>query len=61
MKKAIMIGAGQIGRGFIGMELERAGYHVLFADINKEVIEDLQQRGEYTVTMIDTEIVENLV
>ena len=34
MNKAIMIGAGQIGRGFIGMELEQAGYHVLFADIN---------------------------
>ncbi len=61
MNKAIMIGAGQIGRGFIGMELERAGYHVLFADINKEVIDDLRQRGEYTVTMIDAEIVETLV
>ena len=61
MKKAIMIGAGQIGRGFIGMELERAGYHVLFADINREVIEDLQRRGQYTVCMLDTQKVETVV
>lgn len=61
MKKAIMIGAGQIGRGFIGMELERAGYHVLFADINREVIADLQQRGQYSVYMLDTQKVETVV
>ena len=28
MNRAIIIGAGQIGRGFIGMEMEKAGYHV---------------------------------
>ena len=61
MKKAIMIGAGQIGRGFIGMELERAGYHVLFADINQAVIEDINTRGEYRVQMLDTECVETVV
>lgn len=61
MNKAIMIGAGQIGRGFIGMELERAGYHVLFADINQAVIDDLNARGEYTVHMVDTECVDTVV
>ena len=61
MNKAIMIGAGQIGRGFIGMELEKAGYHVLFADINQAVIDDINKRGEYTVHMVDTECVDTVV
>lgn len=56
-----MIGAGQIGRGFIGMELEKAGYHVLFADIDEAVIGDINSRGEYTVHMIDTECVDTVV
>ena len=61
MVKAIMIGAGQIGRGFIGMELEKAGYHVLFADINQAVIDDINARGEYTVHMMDAECVDTVV
>lgn len=61
MNKAIMIGAGQIGRGFIGMELEKAGYHVLFADINQTVIDDINTRKEYTVHMVDTECVDTVV
>ena len=41
MNRAIIIGAGQIGRGFIGMEMEKAGYHVTFAYINMDVINDM--------------------
>lgn len=51
--KAVMIGAGNIGRGFIGMLLEKAGYHVTFADVNQDVINDINTRGEYTVHMLD--------
>lgn len=61
MKKAVMIGAGQIGRGFIGMLLEKAGYHVIFADINQSVIDDINTRHEYTVHLMDTECIETTV
>ena len=53
MKKAVLIGAGQYGRGVIGMLLEQSGYHVLFVDTNDSVIQDIQTRGEYTVRRID--------
>lgn len=55
MKKAVMIGAGNIGRGFIGMLLAQAGMEVLFADVNTAVIDDINRRGEYTVHLLDTE------
>ena len=55
MKKAVLIGAGQYGRGVIGMLLSRAGYHVVLADINEAVLQDIRERGEYTVRRIDRE------
>lgn len=53
MKKAVLIGAGQFGRGVIGMLLEQSGYHVVFADVNEAVIQDINGRGEYQVRRID--------
>ncbi len=53
MKKAVLIGAGQFGRGVIAMLLEQSGYHVVLADINEDVIRDINTRGEYVVRRID--------
>jgi len=53
MKKAIQFGAGNIGRGFIGLVLEQAGYHVVFADINQQMIDRLNTDKEYVVHVID--------
>ncbi|MFD2329263.1 mannitol-1-phosphate 5-dehydrogenase [Cohnella sp. GCM10020058] len=53
--KALHFGAGNIGRGFIGLLLSRAGYEVIFSDVNKTLVDALRERGEYTVTLADDE------
>ena len=52
MKKFVMYGAGNIGRGFIGQLFSGAGYSVGFVDINKEVISRLNQDKQYPVDVV---------
>ena len=54
MKKAIQFGAGNIGRGFIGALLSKAGYHVVFADENTEIINKINSDKKYTIHVMDT-------
>lgn len=49
--KAVQFGAGNIGRGFIGMQLSGAGYEVCFVARNERQIALLQKRGQYTVML----------
>lgn len=49
MKQAIMYGAGNIGRGFIGQLFHMSGYEISFIDVNMEVINKLNSDGEYPV------------
>ena len=53
--KAVMYGAGNIGRGFIGQLFSQSGYSVSFIDVNKEVIEALNNRGEYIVEVLSND------
>ena len=52
-RRAIHFGAGNIGRGFIGPLLVQSGYHVVFADIDKKIIDNINQHGEYLVHILD--------
>lgn len=47
--KAIHFGAGNIGRGFIGLLLSQAGYSITFVDVNQELIGHLNECKQYTV------------
>ena len=53
MKKAIMYGAGNIGRGFIGQLLSLSGYEVVFLDINGEVIGAINRDRSYPLRLVD--------
>lgn len=53
MQRAIMIGAGNIGRGFIGALLAKSGYQVLFADVNQSIIDAINEKKQYTVHIKD--------
>lgn len=55
MKEAIQFGAGNIGRGFIGGLLSKSGYHVTFADVNKDIINKINEDKEYVINVMDVE------
>ncbi len=52
--KAVMYGAGNIGRGFIGQLFYKSGYEVVFIDVNENMIEEINRRGSYPVTILGT-------
>jgi len=47
--KAVHFGAGNIGRGFVGLLLDEAGYEVVFADVNGDLIDALAAADSYRV------------
>lgn len=53
MKTLAQIGAGSIGRSFVGQLFSRAGYEVVFIDIADELVAELNRRRRYTVEIRD--------
>lgn len=49
MKKAVMYGAGNVGRGFIGQLLSQSGYEVVFIDVNTQVVDKLNADKCYPI------------
>lgn len=51
-QQAVIFGAGNIGRGFIGQLLCESGYQVTFVDVDEPLIEALNARGEYRLQTV---------
>ena len=65
MKKAVMYGAGNIGRGFIGQLMSQSGYEVVFIDVNTQVVDKLNNDMCYPIMFASDEgnyevIIENV-
>lgn len=60
MKKAVMYGAGNIGRGFIGMLFSQSGYEVSFVDVAEQVVNTLNREHSYPVRIVSSEGYEDI-
>jgi mannitol-1-phosphate 5-dehydrogenase len=53
--KALVFGAGNIGRGFLGQLLYESGYETVFADVNEELIQALNSDKSYPIKIVSNE------
>lgn len=56
MKKAIQFGAGNIGRGFIGYLLSKSEYDLVFVDVFKNVIDEINKEKSYDIYIKDVKL-----
>ncbi|MBQ4353381.1 MAG: mannitol dehydrogenase [Clostridia bacterium] len=64
-KTAVIIGAGNIGRGFIGQIMSEGGYHLCYIDVMEAAVNVLNERGEYPLEIVysggsDKKIIRNV-
>lgn len=48
---AVHFGAGNIGRGFIGLLLDQANYHTTFVDVNATIVKEINEKQQYNVVL----------
>ncbi len=54
-RQAVIFGAGNIGRGFIGQLFSEAGYFVTFVDVDRPLLTALNARGDYKIRLVTNE------
>jgi len=53
--KLVLFGAGKIGRSFIGQIFSKGGYEVVFVDISKAIVDELNRKKCYQVWLVNDE------
>jgi len=57
----VIFGAGKIGRSFIGQLFGKSGYEVIFVDMDRSLVDELNSRGSYPLVIKGPEKEERLV
>jgi mannitol-1-phosphate 5-dehydrogenase len=60
-RRAVHIGAGKIGRGFVGQFLVASGYDLTFVDVDERVVGALNEAGRFVVHEVGEMPVEHTV
>ena len=52
-ERAVILGAGNVGRGFLGQLFAESGYHVTFVDVDRPLVDALRADGAYTLRLAE--------
>ncbi|EAB3089969.1 mannitol dehydrogenase [Salmonella enterica] len=55
MKRVLIVGAGRLGKGFVGETFDNAGWNITFLDKDQRVIDALNKQNKYTVQVFRTD------
>ena len=58
--KAVMYGAGNIGRGFIGQIFVQSGYELIFIDVADDLVSALNHQKRYPVRILGDDTVKDI-
>ncbi|MDH7484745.1 MAG: mannitol-1-phosphate 5-dehydrogenase [Anaerolineae bacterium] len=59
-QQAVIFGAGNVGRGFLGQLFSESGYQVTFVDVDEPLIDALNARRAYTIRLVDNDRAEEV-
>jgi len=57
----LQFGAGNVGRSFIGQLFSRSGYEVVFVDINKELVKELNKKRAYKLVIKKNDLPDEII
>ena len=61
MNNVLIVGAGRLGKGFMGEIFDNAGWNLSFLDNDDTVIKELNNNGYYKVTVHREDRIDNRI
>jgi mannitol-1-phosphate 5-dehydrogenase len=60
-QSALMFGAGNVGRGFLGQVFSESGYAVVFVDVDEPLLAALNTAGSYPIHLVENECSQEVI